>query len=182
MAKFNHKPYEDWVLDPDGLQPEQARSLQEHLQTCEICQGVADALREVEHTLRSEEVLSPAPGFASRWQARLIAERRRSQRRQTFVAMCFSLGGGMMLLSLLLIGIVPLVTNPYAVLWSAFSQAAQSYALLTGMGEALATLTRIMFGIIPPTMWVAILVALGSLFALWIILLQRLAASRRVVR
>jgi hypothetical protein len=179
--KYNHQPYEDWVLDPAGLDLQQTRQLQEHLHTCPDCQRLSAALGEVEASLRAQPVLSPASGFTSRWQARLIADRRRSQRRQTFLAMGFSIGGAMMLFAVLLIALLPLFSNPYPALWAAYSQATHGFALLTGIGDALAKLARIIFDIIPPTLWVAVMVAMGSLSAVWIIALQRTHLSRRIV-
>ena len=84
MMRFNHQPFEEWLLSGETLTPEETQSLQEHLGACEQCRTLAGASQQVDHALRHAPQLAPAPGFVSRWQAQLAARQIKQHRRQTF--------------------------------------------------------------------------------------------------
>ena len=181
MAKPNHQPFENWLLSEGSLTQEESHTLQEHLNDCEACRMLAGALREVERELRAAPVLSPAPGFVSRWQARAQADRLRLYRRQTFFIMMLSIGGAMFLLTFLALALYPIVQSPMPVLLAVVYELTSTLTFATAIGEALMTVLRTVVGVIPPTQWAAIWTALAGLGALWIIALQRLTRPRRII-
>jgi anti-sigma factor RsiW len=180
MVKLNHLPFEDWLLSGETLSPDEAERLQDHLQSCQACTLLSIALREVDRELHVAPVLAPTPGFATRWMARLEAERRQHHRRQTFLVMFLSIGGAMFLLALLLLAIFPVLRSPWPVFLAFLYELTSSFTLASVIGDALITVLRAVFEIIPATQWAAIWVAFAGLGALWVVALHRLILPRRV--
>lgn len=181
MAKPNHQPFETWLLTEGALTQEESHALQEHLNDCQACRKLSEALREVERELRAASVLSPAPGFVQRWQAHAEADRLRLYRRQTFFIMLLSIGGAMFLQTWLASVLYPLIQSPVPVLLAVVYEFTSTLTLATAIGEALMTVLRTVVGVIPPTQWAAIWLALAGVGALWIITLQRLTRPRRII-
>ncbi len=90
---MNHRPFEDWLLADEPLNPQQRRELQNHLRVCTQCTAIA----EVNLALRKARTAAPAPGFAQRWQARLAAQRRLQRRQQAIGLTILGLGGAALL-------------------------------------------------------------------------------------
>jgi hypothetical protein len=182
MAKLNHQPFEEWLLSEDTLAPQELRLLQEHLNACEDCRRLAGALGEVDRELRTAPAIPPAPGFVSRWQTRLAADRIEQQRRQTLWSMVFSIGGAMALMTIMGILLYPILRAPLPFLLAMIYQLTSTFVFAGAIGGALMTVMRTIVKIIPPTQWAAILVALSSLSALWVVAMHRLSSKRRVIQ
>lgn len=180
MVKLNHLPFEDWLLSAETLTPDEARQLQEHLQSCQTCTQLSVALREVDRELYHAPVLVPAPGFVSRWQTRLEASRLQSHRRQTFLIMFLSIGGAMFLLTLLSLAIFPVLRSPWPVLLAFLYELTSTFTLASVISEALITVVKAVFEMIPVTQWAAIWVAMAGLGALWVVALHRLTLPGRI--
>lgn len=71
---MKHQPFETWLLNNDPLTPEQAQSLDEHLNSCESCQLLKTAWIGVENLFQDVPEIPPVAGFTNRWQARLKQE------------------------------------------------------------------------------------------------------------
>jgi anti-sigma factor RsiW len=181
MVKLNHLPFEEWLLSTETLSPDETRQLQDHLQNCQACTLLSVALREVDRELHAAPVYNPAPGFVSRWQAHLKAERLQHHRRQTFIVMFLSIGGAMSLLTLLALAAFPVLRSPLPVLLAFLYELTSTFTFASAIGEALITVMKAVFEIIPATQWAAIWVALAGLGVLWIVALQRLTMPRRVI-
>jgi predicted anti-sigma-YlaC factor YlaD len=177
----NHLLFEEWLLSAGSLTPEEHGTLQEHLKSCESCRQLSEAWQEVEYQLESAPMRSPEPGFTRRWQARLAQDQLRLQRRQSIYLLAF--GGGIALALLILIGVWawPLVNNPlpYLMVWG--YQLTTSFYFVSDVGRALGTVARALLGLVPGTLWVAMLVALGSLGVIWIVTFRKLTSPRRVI-
>jgi anti-sigma factor RsiW len=180
MAKLNHLPFEDWLLTSETLSQDEARQLQEHLQSCQACTRLSVALREIDQELHNAPVLTPAPGFVSRWQTRLEANRIQSHRRQTFLIMFLCIGGAMFMLSLLGLAIFPVLRSPWPVFLAFLYELTSTFMLASVISEALVTVLKAIFEIIPVTQWAAIWVALAGLGALWVVAMHRLTLPRRI--
>jgi hypothetical protein len=90
---MNHRPFEDWLLEDQPLDPTQKRDLDAHLRTCETCRAIAES----NLALRSARIVAPAPGFSARFQERLVLARRAQRRRTLLGTLFFSLGGLLLL-------------------------------------------------------------------------------------
>ena len=85
---MNHRPFEDWLLNDQPLTPTEKRDLDTHIRTCKYCA----ALAETGLVLRSVRMVSPQPGFTSRFQKCLAAQRIADRRRFCGLSV-FLLGG-----------------------------------------------------------------------------------------
>ena len=94
---MKHQPYESWIFAQEDLELDQAKELQVHLKLCDRCAQLAEALNSVETRFSSQELVSPADGFSSRWRERLDQRKRNSFRLQTsvlFGGLSIGAGGG----------------------------------------------------------------------------------------
>jgi len=177
----NHLLIEEWLLSASSLTPEEHQLLQEHLKSCEDCRLLSEAWQEVEFRLKASPMRSPEPGFIDRWQLRLADDRLKQQRRQSLSTL--ALGGAAALVLLVILGVWawPLLRDPlpYLMLWS--YQLITTFYRISGVGQALGTVARAIFGLVPGTLWVALLVALGSLGVIWIVTFRKLTSPRRVI-
>jgi hypothetical protein len=80
---MNHQPYENMLLDDRQLTPDEKEKLAQHLEVCPQCTRLEQSLRALDHEFKGTEILAPAVGFSSRWQASLPAWRKQHEREQT---------------------------------------------------------------------------------------------------
>jgi hypothetical protein len=176
-----HLLIEEWLLSASSLTPEEHALLQEHLKSCVACRQLSDAWQEAEYQLKAAPVRSPEPGFTGRWQMRLAQEQLRVQRQQTIYVL--ALGGGIALTLIVILGLwsLPVLRNPlpYLMVWG--YQLITSFYLLSDVGGALSIVARMLVGLVPDTLWVAFLVALGSLGVIWIVAFRKLTSPGRVI-
>ena len=108
---MSHQPFEDWILDPVTISPEERRALREHLEGCQQCQRMERKWQAVHQQLRAPWLAAPAPGFTHRWQASLAERREREQRKQAWKIFGFLMGGAVFIL-LLLAGYIIATSSP----------------------------------------------------------------------
>ena len=77
---MNHQPYENMLLDDRQLTPDEKEKLAQHLEVCPQCTRLEQSLRALDHEFKGAEILAPAVGFSSRWQASLPAWRKQHER------------------------------------------------------------------------------------------------------
>lgn len=177
----DHQHFEEWLFSAAALTPDEKTRLQEHLRSCESCRRLSYAWGDVEEQLMDSPLVSPAPGFTRRWEARLAGERVRAHRRQTIATLSLGAGVVLVLLSALGILLLPLIQYPLPYVLISVYQLVTSVYYVSSIGEALGTLLHTVYKLMPPTLWVAASVALGSMCLLWIVALQKLTSPRRVI-
>jgi len=116
MVKPNHPPFNRWLLSGEPLSPEQNAVLQEHLRTCPECGQLQTAWGEVQFQLRSAGQVAPAPGFASRFQQRLVLQRVKRQRRNAWILFLGAAVMAFAILSFFFWQIVGVFTTPVSLL------------------------------------------------------------------
>jgi hypothetical protein len=184
---MNHQPFRDWLLtgdEPgeDALTPQQRTELQDHLKTCESCRSISDAWMAVENHLHGQSIIGPNPGFTSRWETRLETERKRIHRRQTRLALLFSVGGATAILAVLVALIWPWLRSPSMLLWTWVYHLFTLYSYAELGQDLLVNLLRTATIAIPIT-WLIVLVGLLSeLSVLWIVSYRLLTNPRRIVK
>ena len=167
---MNHRPFEDWLLDDQLLDPAQKRELDVHLRSCDTCSAIAES----NLALRSARVVGPAPGFTARFQERLVVARR-AQRRRTLIGISFFSLGGMILLGLLAGPILLSVFDSPAEWLSAMVRASLFlYTTTIAVFEAGSILFRVLPGFMPPFGWLILLSTLSGLGLLWSVSIWRL--------
>jgi anti-sigma factor RsiW len=169
----------------DQLTQEEMRQMEAHTATCSSCRAALEVLRRVDRLLASTPMVSPAPGFTARFQARLVARRRRHRTWAGFIILVLATLtltlGGMALLAL-----------PGLALWESFSASGvltQSISLLLDMGEAGVSVLRVAWLIIGALarglrhpVFVAYAMATAILAVTWTeIVARRVLAHRPVV-
>jgi predicted anti-sigma-YlaC factor YlaD len=170
----------------DQLTQEEMQLVEVHTATCPSCRAALEALRRVDRLLTSTPMASPAPGFTTRFQARLATRRRRHR---TWV--------GLIILALatltLTLGGIALLALPGLALWESFSASGvltQSIGLLLDMGEAMISLLQVTWLILSALarglrhpIFVAYAVTTAILAVVWTeIVARRVLAHRPVVR
>ncbi len=166
---MNHRPFEDWLLNDERLTLEQKRDLQSHLRECRAC----SALAEVNLALRSARGMAPAPGFATRFQSRLAAQRA-VQRRRVAVGATVLTVGGLAILSIILWPFVAMaIQSPTDLLVSWASAIATSTAWLEALAQASSVILRVIPGFVPAYGWMILFSLVSGLVLLWSVSLWR---------
>ena len=173
---MDHQHFEGYLLNDTPIPCEEKAAFEAHLKICKKCTALYEANRALHHVVMA----APAPGFASRFQARLEV-RRKAERRRTF------LGGLILLFSAVGIGlwfILPIlpaaIFSPAALLTSWAQTLASSILLIQGIVEASSVITRVMAGFIPNEAWIFTF-GLFSLLSLgWMFSIQKKALPQAV--
>lgn len=172
---MSHQPFESWLLSDEELVSSQELTLAAHLQECEECRKLSHSLDQVNTIFSSSVDPSPKPGFAQRWQQRLIIHRHQQQHRRMWLMTLGLFGIAGIIFSALLI------LNHQTINWvyelsqfiATFSLAAarvnQAWSILNSLTGALPILIPIMiiFG-------VGLLSAMSVLIMTWFRSLIRL--------
>ena len=167
---MNHRPFEDWLLEDQPLDPTQKRELDAHLRTCDVCRGIAES----NLALRSARVVAPAPGFAARFQERLVLARR-AQRRRTLLGTLFFSLGGLALLALLAGPIlVSLIGSPAEWISAMIRAFLFIYTTTLAVAEAGSIILQVLPDFMPPFVWLVLLSTLSGLGLLWSVSIWRL--------
>ncbi len=167
---MNHRPFEDWLLDDQLLDPAQKRELDAHLHTCNACSAIAES----NLALRSARVVGPAPGFTARFQERLVLARRAQRRRTLLGTLFFSLGGMLLLAFLAGPTLVSLLGSPAEWISAMVQALLFIYTTIMAVAEAGSVIFRVLPGFIPPFVWLVLLSTLSGLGLLWSVSIWRL--------
>lgn len=177
---MNHQPYEDWLFGDEPLTPDQAAGLQAHLRACPACQQKATAWQALVFDLRDPPLASPAPGFTQRWTERLEADRHRLHRRQTAIALAYSLGAAALIFSSLLILALPVFQSPQTILWTYLARLVSLLSLANTTTGLLGSLFRSVTQTTPLVFWVLFAGLLTEMAVLWLVSYRVLINPRRV--
>jgi len=167
---MNHRPFEDWLLDDQLLDPAQKRELDGHLRTCNACCAIAES----NLALRSARIVGPAPGFTARFQERLVLARRAQRRRTLLGALFLSLGGVLLLAFLAGPTLVSLLSSPAEWISGVVQAGLFTYTTVMAVAEAGSVIFRVMPGFMPPFIWLVLLSTLSGLGLLWSVSIWRL--------
>lgn len=182
---MNHKLYEEWLFVgsdamDEALTPQQSAELQTHLQNCPSCQRLAEAWRQTDLQLRRKPLVGPAAGFGARWQARLEADKKQLQQRQTFLALGFFGGSALLLLGSLLALFWPWLNSPEMIWWSGVYQAYTLFSYVNALQQAVGTASQTAFGLEQVVRWVFFVGMLCEMGVLWVVSFRMLKNVRRV--
>lgn len=166
---MNCQPFETWLLDDKVLKPAEKRELDSHLRECKIC----SALAETGLALRAAKVVSPAPGFALRFQTRLAAQKLAERRRRLWGVIVLLLGGMGLLGLFLLPYMAAFASDPVQWLIAAAGYFLYLFSSLQAFGEILSVLARMLPNFLPPYAWMVILSALAGMGLLWVVSIWR---------
>ncbi len=166
---MNHRPFEDWLSDDQPLTLEQKRDLQAHLQICTSC----TALAESNLALKSVHMVSPAVGFASRFQARLTENRRAARVRQIIGTLVLVIGGLGLLFWLLNPLLMEIIVSPAEWITTVVGYFLFAIATVRVWSEV----GMILFGVLPdfvsPLVLLVVMSAISGLSLLWTVSIWR---------
>ena len=168
---MNHQPFETWLLDDKVLTPTEKRELASHLRDCKTC----SALAETGLALRSARVVSPAPGFAMRFQHKLAAQKVAERRRRLWGMFVLILSGVGLLGWFLAPYLISFVTSPVEWLISAAGIFLFVFSSLQAFSEIVTVMARMLPDFLPPYMWMVILSGLAGMGLLWAVSIWRFA-------
>jgi hypothetical protein len=170
---MNHQPFEDWLLNDKKLSDAEKRELNAHLQGCPRCAAIS----KTGFALRAARVISPAPGFAQRFETRLSAQKIVERRRRLW---------GMFLLILTGMGLSGWFAAPYLY---AFLSAPVDW-ITAGFGyllfavtsiftviEATSILLNVIPNLIPSYVWMVFASATAGLGLLWTVSIWRFSKT-----
>jgi len=167
---MNHRPFEDWLLEDQYLNPAQKRELDTHLRECETCKAIAEA----NLALRSARLAAPAPGFSVRFQERLALAREAQRRRTVLGSILFSIGGLVLLALLAGPTLFSFIGSPAEWLTFILNGALFAYSMLVASSEAGFVLLQVLPGFVPVFVWLVVLSAFGGLGLLWSVSIWRI--------
>lgn len=168
---MSHQPFETWILDVEQAPPAERRALQEHLETCPQCRALQSKWQLAQRELRTRTMVSPAPGFAERWQSGLAERKAREARQQAWRAFLLFVGASLALL-VLMAGYVLATSSPADWLGMIVRSLSDALTLVgTVIGGARIWLSRTPLAL-NIAIWVYLaltlcLLSLGWVFALW---------------
>ena len=167
---MNHRPFEDWLLDDQPLEPTQKRELDAHLRACDVCSAIAES----NLALRSARLISPSPGFTARFQERLVIARRAQRRRALLGTLFFSLGGLLLLAFMAGPILVSLIGAPAEWISEMVRALLFIYTTTVAFAEAGSVLLRVLPGFVPPFVWLVLFSTLSGFGLLWSVSIWRL--------
>jgi anti-sigma factor RsiW len=178
---MNHQFFETLLLTDSELTQVESTMLNEHLQTCNACRQLSDALKEVDVLFRSTPVASPAVGFTERWQEKLAQDMRKRQQRQMWAILILGICSLGALFLFLGFTILPVFISPITVMWAELLNLVTWYSAVEVVVDILSTLFRAAYSVVPSTLWFALAFAFLGLCAVWVVAFKRVTAPRRLV-
>ncbi len=177
---MNHQPFEDWLFAEEPLTPQDAASLQAHLDSCDDCRRLSGAWQAVNVELRQAPMAEPVTGFTSRWQERLEAERQRLHRRQGLFALGYFMVGAAILTASLLVLALPLMRSPDVLLWTWVYRLVNLVTAADVLGDLFRSLAQMAGGGLSVLAWVLFVGLASEIAVLWVVSIRWLTNPGRV--
>lgn len=168
---MNHQPFETWLLDDKHLSKTEKRELDVHLRTCRAC----SALAETGFALRSAKLVTPAAGFAIRFQGRLAVQKIAERRRRLWGLFVLIFSGVGLLGWFAAPYVYAFISAPVEWLTAAIGYFLFVFTSAQAFSEILRVMARILPSFIPPYVWMVMFSAMAGVGLLWIISIWRFA-------
>jgi anti-sigma factor RsiW len=174
---MNHRPFEDWLLNEQHLNPAEKRELDAHLRTCKQCAALAETGLE----LRSIRQVAPAPGFTMRFHKRLAAQRIADRRRRLWGVIVFLVGGVGLLLWLISPFLLALIDSPAQWITIVIGYMLFIVTSIQTMADVALVFLRVVPAFIPPYVWMVFVSAMAGFGLLWTVSIWRFSRLPRGV-
>lgn len=160
---MNHRPFEDWLFADQQLTSEQERELRLHLRACVACA----CLSEANAALRRAQTVTPVPGFAVRFQARLTAHKA-AQRRRTIWGVSILMMSGLALAITFASPLLPYLTLSLRDFFSlTLNYMVYAFVSLQAFGQVSSILVHVAADLVPLTFWGLAVLFFGGASLLW---------------
>ncbi|MFZ5810316.1 MAG: anti-sigma factor family protein [Chloroflexota bacterium] len=176
---MNHRYFEEWLLAEEDLDASQKSQLEQHVQTCERCRELRRSWQEVRLELKVSEPAIPEAGFTERWQRRLAQVQHKSQQRRAFWAFLLSSAGAVVFAIPLFLLFLPIGSSPILSFWLALYRFTAVVEFMDGVVTLCLTVLRAIGDLFPPTMGIAIGIALIGIWMIWVAAMYRINSVRR---
>jgi len=170
-----HQPFEEWLLAAHDLSAAEAAKLEAHLRQCSACRILATGWAEAERRLTAAPLLAPEAGFTERWQATLAAREIAQRRWQAWLVLGLSLAGALALAVLLGWQALSALLSPAHAAVGLLQVMVWVAAAVAAAQEVGWVLVRSLAALIPPGLWIALVVGAAALISLWLITMSRYA-------
>ena len=173
---MDHQHFEEYLLNDTPVPREEKVAFEAHLKVCASCAALAEVNRSLNHVVMA----APAAGFATRFQARLAAQRKAEKRRYIigglilfFAGLGFGLWLALPILSAAIFSPTTLIAS-----W------AQTLVSIVSMIQAIFrvgdVILRVAAGFIPGEAWALMFGLFGFLSLGWMISFQKTALRQAV--
>lgn len=179
---MNHLPFENWLLSDEPLSLEQTRALQEHLSTCETCCQLEAGWDSLQTLLQEAPVDVPAPGFTQRWQARQAEQRRKAQRRQSWILFLINGAIAAGLLAILGYSALNLLEQPDQILIIMVYRLMTLTFQVASVGDFISAVMNSLLGAVPLAAWIGLVGLSAMLSVLWFVVFKQLITHRRILQ
>ena len=168
---MNHQPFEEWLLQEKPLDSKQKLELDAHLRICRFCNALAETGKE----LRTMRRVSPAAGFAARFEKKLVLQRAADRRRRLWGSVLFTLGGLVMLMWLVGPYAISFLASPATWITALIEWGVFLVTTLRAMGEASTVFLNVIPSFLPPFAWMVAVSAVAGIGLLWFVSIWRFA-------
>ena len=166
---MNHQPFEGWLLNDTPLTAEQKRQLDSHVRNCTYCA----ALARTEKVLHAARLAEPAPGFVTRFQARLLAQKAADRRRRWIGSIVFTMSGLVFLAVISLPYLGAFFASPAEWITTLVQWGVFLFTTLQATAQAGVVILDVIGDFLPPFAWMVLISALGGLSLLWSVSIWR---------
>jgi anti-sigma factor RsiW len=177
---MNHQPFESWLLSEDDLDKDQSQSLRDHLANCERCASAEASWNEVQQLFDTTPQVTPAVGFATRWQARQAERTHLRQQRQSWILFGGIAAGSFVLLVMLIIQVVPVLRSPENLVLFIIYRLASLSAYVRAAQNLVFSLLGTIIPLVPSPVWIGLFGMFSMICVLWFVVLKQLSYSRSI--
>lgn len=180
---MTHQPYLDMIFeDPQELSSEQSVMLENHLSNCNHCQELANAYKSLETEFQRTEMVEPPPGFAMRWQDRLMEKQHTTHRKQVGLTLGVVLSCLLVLSGLMLVLIWPLLRSPSILVWTWVYQLYVLFSYMDVLESFVSPILNVTFSAVPLITYVFLVGFASVLAVLWVVSYRVLTNPRRTIQ
>ena len=181
---MGHQPYETWLISEEPLLPEDKQLLDEHIESCDACRQLSYSWVEVQGLFREPQLARPSPGFAKRWQARLVEvellEAERRQKRMSWMFFAVMAGAAAILLGFMVVQIFSSVQTPVQLFIGGMTLITGVLNLASAMQVAIIPFLNVILVSVPTYWWLILVLAACLLTLVLTLSARRILFSRRV--
>lgn len=178
---MNHQLFKELLLTEEPLTSEQTLELEEHIKECNNCQQLQAAWLEVHHLINITPEVDPLPGFTSRWEERIIQQRKQAQKRLTWIVFGSIASSALFVTILMGLQVFELIRSPQQITLVFLSRFAALVSYLTVTKDYLNLFSMFLPEVSLPV--IVITIGIMTLFCvLWLATMKQISSVWRIVK
>jgi len=180
---MKHEPFVTWLVTEDPLPPEDAKQLKVHLKHCEDCRQLQAAWLNVEGVLGNGSLVSPSPGFVTRWQKRLeielLEEKYTRHRWQSWIFFILTFNVIVFLILALGFGFMTTYNSPAEFILAYITRLSSLVSFINTIQNITLIMINTLVGLVPQSWWILFMTGTGLISLFWIYAIQRISIQPR---